>query len=174
MFKGIIKLILFLNSNRYIGEVAWAVSFALLLALIPSGNLIWITILVVALLIRINHGVMILGIILFKLITPLLDPLLDRLGYWVLTMEPLSNMWTTLYDIPLVPLTKFNNTLVMGGLIVGILAFIPTYIVSGIIIRWYREHIQERVVNTKLFKWFRKFPLFNKFKKALSVGQRLR
>ncbi len=173
MFKGVVKLILFLNSNRYVGEVAWAVALALLLALIPAGNLLWITLLIIGFLIRINHGVMILFTLIFGLITPLLDPLLDRLGYGILTLPGLAGVWTNLYELPLMPLTKFNHTLVMGGLIVGLVALFPMYLISGWCIRWYRNHMQERVANTKLFKWFKKIPLVNKFGKALKVGQKL-
>ncbi len=174
MFKGIIKLVLFLNSNRYIGEVAWAVSLAFLLALIPANNLIWVVLLIVGFLIRINHGVMILFTLIFGLITSLFDPLLDRIGYWVLSMPGLETFWNKLYDLPLMPLTKFNHTLVMGALIVGLIALFPIYLLSGFCIRWYRNNLQERVANTKLFRWFKKVPLVNKFGKALRMGSKLR
>ena len=57
LLRGIVKLAVAMNSNRGEGEVAAAVAFALLLALIPAGNLLWFALLLATLLLKVNLAV---------------------------------------------------------------------------------------------------------------------
>ena len=45
---------------------------------------------------------------LFKLLTPLADGLLHRLGLWVLSQPSLSGIFTGAYNLPLLPLPKLK------------------------------------------------------------------
>jgi len=78
--KWIATLIVAVNANSRAGEVAAGVSIALLLALIPSGNLLWFCLFLVTFFLKINLGAELLFLALFKLLAPLTDGLLHRLG----------------------------------------------------------------------------------------------
>jgi len=39
----------------------------------------------------------------------------------------MQGVWRWFYELPLAPWTDFNNTIVMGSLILGLLLFYPTY-----------------------------------------------
>jgi len=162
VLRGIVKLAVALNTNRGVGEVAAAVAFGLLLALVPSGNLLWLALLLVTLLLKVNLAVELLFLALFKLAVPLVDPLLDRLGLAVLTTPALRPPYTALYNMPVVPFTRFNNSLVAGGLLAGVAVWLPAYLLFRTLVRLYRSRIKERIENSKLYKGFTRLPLVSR------------
>jgi uncharacterized protein (TIGR03546 family) len=162
ILRGIVKFVVALNSNRGEGEVAAGVAIGLLLALIPAGNLLWVFLLLLTLLLKINLAVTLLFMALFKLVVPLLDPLLDSLGLAILTVPALRPPYVALYNMPVVPFTRFNNSLVAGGFLVGIVAWVPVYLIFRALVRVYRRQVKERIENSKLYKAFTKIPLVSR------------
>ena len=65
-----------------------------------------------------------------SLVSPFFDPLYDRIGVVLLTFDPLSGFWTSLYQVPLAPWTSFNNSVVLGSFVLGSAAFVPVYFTS--------------------------------------------
>jgi uncharacterized protein (TIGR03546 family) len=71
-----------------------------------------------------------------------LDPVFHSLGYLALSEAAfLRPLWTVLYNTPFLPFTGFNNTVVMGGMIVSLARAAPAYIAvkRGIVlyrVRW--------------------------------------
>jgi len=157
--RGIVRLIAELNSKKGAGEIAGGAAFGLLLALVPAGNLLWATLLLVTWFLKVNFAVEMLVVALLKLVLPLVDPALDTLGYAVLTLPPLQGPFTALHNLPLVPFSRFNNSVVMGGLLAGIALWAPVYMLFKAFVRLYRERAQPRIEASRLYKWFRKLPL---------------
>lgn len=56
----------------------------------------------------------------------LLDPLLSRIGEFLLTEPSLAGLWSTFYNVPLLPWTRFNNSMVLGAFALG-LCLIPLW-----------------------------------------------
>lgn len=50
-----------------------------------------------------------------------LDPLIDQLGLTLLRMPSLDHFWTEMAKAPVLPWTQFNNSMVLGSFLVGIL-----------------------------------------------------
>ena len=94
---------------------------------------------------RIQRGVFSLFIIIGALIAPLLDPYFDYIGYYILTYDKLQPLFRTLVNIPFVAFTKFNNTVVMGSFVCGLLAYIPAYIFARIFVFVWRKHVARYV-----------------------------
>ena len=166
MIKAIIKLVATLNSKRGVGEIAGGAAFGLLLALVPAGNLIWAVLLLLTWFLKVNFAVEMLVLAVLKLVLPLVDPLLDSLGWAVLTLQPLQRPFAALYNAPLAPFTRFNNTIVMGGLLAGIVLWTPAYLLFRRLVRLYRERAKPRIEASKAYKWFRKLPLIESLLKA--------
>ena len=175
MLKGIVKLVMALNSNKGTGEIAAGAAFGLLLALVPAGNLLWGALLLITWFLKVNFAVEMLVIAVLKLVLPLVDPLLDSLGHAVLTLPPLRGLFAALYNVPLVPFTRFNNSIVMGGLLAGIVLWVPACRGFESLVRVYREKAKPRIERSRLYKWFRKLPLIESLAKlaagAAGVGQ---
>lgn len=49
------------------------------------------------------------------------DPILEGIGRGLLTSTSLSGLWGGLFDLPIVPLTRLNNTMFMGAAVLALL-----------------------------------------------------
>ncbi len=67
----------------------------------------------------------------------LLDTPLQFLGSWILELTFLQKFFTLLYNIPLVALTRFHESQIMGGMIVGITLLPILYFAAGLIPKKY-------------------------------------
>jgi uncharacterized protein (TIGR03546 family) len=152
MFKIIAKFFAPLNGNQKRTQVAAGFSWGLLLGLIPAGNVFWIVLFAVSFLFRNNHLTKILFMIIVKLFLGLLNPQIDIVGWELLHIEALQPFFITLYNMPLVPLTAFNNTLVAGGLCLGLILWIPAFFLFLLFIPLYRNVLIPKIRNSKLFK----------------------
>ena len=169
LIRWILKLIRILNSRRGAGEVAGGIAFGLLLALIPAGglNLLWLGIFLITFFLKVNFAAELLFLGLFKLIAPLSDPLLDWGGYQLLTLAGLQNLYTWLYNRPVVPFTRFYNTLVMGGLALGVLLWTPAFFLFRSLVVLYREKLKAKLEGSRLVKALNKLPLVSALIRAV-------
>ncbi len=60
----------------------------------------------------------------------LLDPLSHQVGQWALTNETWSTQLADFWQLPFIPWTDLNHTVVMGSLIVGTAALLPIFLLS--------------------------------------------
>lgn len=170
MFRYIKKFFMALNANTHPGDIAHAVALGLLLALVPRANLLWAFLFFFTLFIRVNKGAFFLALILLSFVTPFADVLLDALGYQLLSLAPLQGMYRTLYGIPFVGLTMFNNTVVAGSLVVGLVLYIPVVIVFTILVKLYRDKLQQKIAQSRLVKFIMQLPLIKQIVEAPISG----
>jgi uncharacterized protein (TIGR03546 family) len=159
MLKIVAKLFAPLNGNQKRSQVAAGFSWGLLLGLIPTGNVFWIVLFVVSFFFRNNHLSKILFMLVIKLFFGVLNPLVDMVGWAILHIEALQPFFTTLYNMPLVPLTKFNNTLVAGGLCMGVILWLPFFFLVWLLIPLYHNVVVPKIRASKFFKPIEKSPL---------------
>jgi len=93
-----------------------------------------------------------------KILSMLILPALDNFGWWILNMDSLQNLFTTMYNMPFVPFTKFNNTLVMGGFVAGIVLWIPVFVLFMILIPLYRNNLSPKIKQSKIVKKLASLP----------------
>ena len=168
MINAVAKLILAMNGNVKKSQIASGFAWGLLLALIPVANFFWIVLFLISFFFRHNHGAKIFSMVIIKLISPLIVYWIDMLGWQILHIESLQPLFTTLYNMPFVPYTKFNNTLVMGGLAGGLALWIPVFLLMMTFIPFYRSHIAPKIRSSKIVKAVLKFPLFSLIEKAVA------
>jgi uncharacterized protein (TIGR03546 family) len=173
MIKALARTIVALNTNVRKEHIASGFAWGLLLALVPAGNLVWILLLFITFFLKNNYGTQLLTIALFKLVLPLASPLLDVLGYAILTMKALEGVFTVLYNLPLAPLTRFNNTLVMGGFAAGVLLWLPAFLAIRAAVPAYRNRLAPRISGSKAYKAFIKLPLVSKLARAIASAAEL-
>jgi uncharacterized protein (TIGR03546 family) len=170
MIKALARLIVALNANSRPAEIAAGAAFGVLLALVPGGNLLWYAVFVIAFLVKMNLAAMFLVLGLARLAVPLADPVLDALGWLVLTLPPLQPSFTVLARLPVVPWTRFNDTVVMGGFLAGIALWVPAFVLFLFLVRLYRRRIRERIVHGRLARAIAKVPLFATLGKAIGAA----
>ncbi len=168
MIKAIAKALVALNSNVRKEQIAAGFACGVLLALVPAGNLLWFALFVLTFFFKLNYGVQLLAACVVKVIALALIPLLDAVGWALLNLEGLRGAYTVLYNLPVAPLTRFNNTVVAGGLVVGLAAWIPLFFAMRAFVSVYRAKLAPRIAESKAYKAFLKLPLVNKLALAIA------
>lgn len=111
-------------------QLALGFALGMVAGLVPKGNLIAVVLMLIICGSRVNLGTAMLGAFLFSWVGVLTDPVSHELGLWLLTRESLTGFWTWLYNLPVVPWTKFNNSVVLGSFLWGWALFYPVYRLS--------------------------------------------
>ncbi|MFW5902183.1 MAG: TIGR03546 family protein [Thermodesulfobacteriota bacterium] len=150
MLTLLAKLIKVLNAEAAPGQISAALCLSMIFAFMPFLTLQHLLLLLLALVLRINLTGFILGWLVFSGIAFLLDPLFHSLGMAVLTADALSGLWSGLYESGILRLTRFNNSIVMGGLITALVLALPVYFASNALIRRYRAHVMTWIQKTRI------------------------
>jgi uncharacterized protein (TIGR03546 family) len=118
-----------------------------------QGMAVWLVILVL----DINLSAALLSCTVFSLVAYLIDPLFHRLGYFLLVdVDALRGAWTSLYNAPIAPLTKFNNTVVMGSFVSALVCSFPVYLGMKKFVLAYRSGLGAKIEQSRIYKVFRR------------------
>jgi len=169
MIGLIAKILVALNSNSRPGEMASGLSFGLWLSLVPGGNLLWIILFVVAFFLKHNTAAFLLSLAAFRLIVPLSDPLLDSLGGFVLSQPGFHGFFTGLYNLPLGIYTSFNNTVVAGGFLAGLLLWFPVFMLVRVLIRIYRRYVAPKLAESRPVRFLKRVPILSRLARAIEL-----
>jgi uncharacterized protein (TIGR03546 family) len=168
MIKVVAKMAVALNSNVSKTQVAAGIAWGLLLGLVPAGNFFWIVLFLASFFFHIHHGLKLGFMAIFILVSAACAPAIDMLGWEILHFEPLQPLFTSMYNMPFVPFTKFNNTLVAGGLAAGIALWLPAFLLLLPLISLYRNTLGPKIRKSKVFMAIARFPLFSLVDKAIN------
>lgn len=134
-------------------QIAAGAALGAIVGLVPKGNLIAIGLLVVLFSIRVNRSAGLLFIGLFALISPVCDSFTHRLGTQLLNYQPMQPWYAWLYDQPLGPWIGFNNTVVIGSLLVGLYIFYPVYLLVNLASSRFREPVVAWLKRRRITRW---------------------
>lgn len=162
ILKLLQSLVKALHSEGTPGQVAAGIALGSILGLTPLLSLHNLFIVALIFLLNVSLPGAALG---WALATPLgfaLDPAFDAFGRWLLLDIPaLTPLWTALANAPVVPLSNFNNSVVLGSLVAALLLFAPFYVGSRWCVRRYRETLGERVKQSALYRAITASKLYN-------------
>ncbi|MEX2115341.1 MAG: TIGR03546 family protein [Bacteroidota bacterium] len=114
-----------------------------------QGILVWLIILTF----DVNLSAALLAFTLFAFLGYVLDPLFHEFGYVLLVnVDSLRPLWTALYNAPLAPLTRFNNTLVLGSLVGALVLSPAVYFGMKKFVVAYRTHLGARIEKWKIYQ----------------------
>lgn len=152
-------------------QIAGGFALGSIVGMSPSftlqGMFIWLIIFVL----DVNLSAAFLAFTVFALIAYIFDPLFHGLGYFLLVqVDALKVLWTTLYNAPLAPLTRFNNTVVLGSLLLAIVFSLPIYFGMKSFVVAYRTHLHSRVEQWKIVKILSKSTLVKWYLKIRDLG----
>ena len=166
LLKQIFGLVKLLNSDKGTNQIASGIACGLILGLTPALSLQSLLVFVCLFFFRIQMGAAFLAAFFFAIPAYLLDPYLHQVGVMVLEQPGLRPVFTDLYNMPIIPFTRFNNSVVMGSGIVAILLAPVVFVVTKILIQKYREKVVSKfekskawnaVKATAFFKWYAKY-----------------
>ncbi|MFP5386216.1 MAG: TIGR03546 family protein [Bacteriovoracia bacterium] len=170
ILKQLFSFIKLLNSDTGNISLAMGMTCGFILGMTPVLSLHSLLIFLIIFFFRIQIGAALVMAFFFKFVAFLLDPLFHMVGSNVLEMESLKGFFTTLYNMPIVPFTRFNNSVVMGSAVVTFALSPLVFIASQYFIMKYRETVVERfkstrvwkaVEATKLYKWYYKYDQYH-------------
>src|SRR2546422_11192500 len=153
-----------LHSEGTEGQLAAGIVLGSCLGLTPLLNLHNAVIFAALVLLNVSFAAGMLGWALFVPIGFLLDPLFDWIGHQLLLAESLRGLWTSLYNTPIVPLTNFNNTVVLGSLVFALLFAVPLFFVVRWAVARYRVTVGERVRQSKFYRAVTASKVYNVYK----------
>lgn len=169
LLKQLFGLIKLLNSETGTNQIAWGVAAGFVLGMSPAFSLQTLMIFLLILLFRIQAGAAFISAFFFSFIAYLLDPISGALGSWILELPTLQDLFVTLYNLPIVPLTRFNNSIVMGSGFLAILLMPVIYFGTKFLVIKYRETIVQRYKETaawkalqatRLYRWYIQYEEF--------------
>lgn len=166
LFKQIFQFIKLLNSENGTNQIAAGIAAGFVLGMTPALSLQTILVFVCIFAFRIQAGAAMVSAGFFAFAAYLLDPLFDSVGRFFLELPSLHNTFTTLYNLPIIPFTRFNNSIVMGSGIITILLSPAIFFLARFLVIKYRRQFLERFKNTRfwkavqatsLYKWYYKY-----------------
>ena len=113
-----------IDSNR---QLALGIMFGMIIGLIPKDSLFCYGFMIVMMLTTADLLSAIVAGFFFTWIGYVATPLTDQLGLWALTFQPLKSIWVQLEGLPLMKWTRFENTVVMGSLLLAVICAWPVY-----------------------------------------------
>lgn len=169
ILKQIFAFLKVLNSDTGENQIAAGIACGLILGFAPALSLQTLLVFIIIFLFRIQAGAAFSSAFFFAIIAWAFDPVFDSIGGAVLEMNALKGLFTTLYNMPIIPFTKFYNSIVMGAGVVSIALFPVVFFISKILVVKYRKSVVERFKETKFFKalkatsfykWYAKYDQF--------------
>lgn len=153
-----------LNSEGTPRQVGAGIALGAALGLTPLLNIHNLCIYLAAYLLNVSLAGFSLGWALFIPVGFLLDPLFDRVGEALLAAPALQGFWTGLYNQPGVPLTNFNNTIVLGSVVTWLVALVPIALAAEVLVARYRATLLTRLEQTPFFKALKASQLYNYYR----------
>jgi len=153
-----------LHSEGTPGQLAAGIVLGSFLGLTPLLNLHNALIFALLVLLNVSFAGGVLGWALFIPIGFLLDPLFDWIGHSLLLAPSLRGLWTSFYNTPIIPLTNFNNTVVLGSVVFAVLFAVPLFLATRVAVVRYRATIGERVRQSKWYRTVMASKVYNVYK----------
>ncbi len=155
LLKQFFSFLKLLNSDTGTNQIAAGIAAGFVLGMTPFFSLQSLLIFVMIFLFRVQVTAAFAAAFLFAFPAYLLDPVFHSVGVFVLEAPALQGLFTQMYNMPIVPLTRFNNSIVMGSGVVS-LALLPVVMLVGrkLVLR-YRATVVASFKNSKTFKAFK-------------------
>lgn len=153
ILKLLQSLVRELHSDGTPAQIAFGAALGAALGLTPIANAHNVVIVVLLLALNVSFGA---GLLAWAIFVPLgfaLDPLFDRIGQTLLLETPaLRPLWTSWFNMPVVPYTNFNNTIVLGSVVAWLVLATPIWFATRFAVVRYRATWGERVRRSRFYR----------------------
>ncbi len=162
----IFKLIKTLHSGEEPRHIAAGFALGSIIGLAPFLTLQNAFVFIAILIFNVSIGAAFFGIFFFGCFAYFFDPQFHSLGYFLLVkVEFLKPIWTYLYNIPIAPLSKFYNTVVLGSFLISLVSFFPIYWSFKQIVKLYQSKLAAKVDKFKIMKIMKGNNLYQMYQK---------
>ncbi len=134
------------STHRHPSAIALACAFGLAIGFIPKDNLFVVSLVAAMCFLRMNYLLACSLMAIVSFAAPSADLVTNSFGQWLLESPSLQALWNRIASWPVLPWFRWNNSVVLGGFVVGMASFAPVYIVSILLIhRFARARNQSRI-----------------------------
>jgi uncharacterized protein (TIGR03546 family) len=165
MLSLLAKFFKVLNSDASPGQIALGFAFALFVGLTPFFSLHNLIILLLICIVRVNLSAFFLSAAVLSLVGFAVDPISISVGESLLADPDLVQSWTQLYQSDVWRAFKFNHTLLLGSVVMSLILFLPTLIITRLLIGLYRDRLMtwfEKLKISKLVKASKFYKVYEK------------
>lgn len=134
-------------------QLAMGVAFGMMIGLIPKDSLLPYLIALVALLTPSNLACLGISAFVFHTFGPKLDPVLQQIGNWFLTLDALTPYWQLISEYSIFNWLRIENTVVTGALLLGLSAFWPVFLISKFAFAKFGARAHQFLSQTRLARW---------------------
>ena len=163
--RNIFNLFRVLHSETGSHQLASGICAGMILGLTPFFSLQSLLVFIAIIFFRVQFGAAMVATFFFSLIAFVLDPLFNSVGHFFLESETLFPLWTSLYNIPFLPLTRFNHTIVLGSGIIAVILIPLVYWLSLNLIKRYRLVVVSRFKASGFFKVVKGSKIYGAYQK---------
>jgi uncharacterized protein (TIGR03546 family) len=165
LLKLLRSLVKTLHSDGSPAQIALGVALGAALGLTPIPNVHNLVVLLLLAVLNVSFAAGMLAWAVFVPIGFMLDPLADRVGRWLLVdVTSLRGVWTTWDNVPGLALTNFNNTVVLGSVVLWLALFAPIYFASRLGVVRYRATLGEKIRNSRYYKLLEASQVYNVYR----------
>ncbi|MCP4413167.1 MAG: TIGR03546 family protein [Gammaproteobacteria bacterium] len=155
MLAILIKVFKALNSEQSPGQLAAAVSFAIIIGLTPLFSLHNLLICLIVLWFRVNLTLFLIMWPLFSILGLILEPISQSIGLSLLQQPGLIPLWESFYNTVPGRWSNFYYGEVLGGLLIASVLAIIFYPINKKLITQYRETWLDKFQHYKVTKILR-------------------
>jgi uncharacterized protein (TIGR03546 family) len=142
-----------LHSEGTPTQIGLGVALGAALGLTPIANAHNLVVLLLLAVLNVSFGAGMLAWGIFVPVGFMLDPLFDRVGHWLLIdASSLRPLWAVWDNTPVLALSNFNNTVVLGSVVVWLVLFVPICFATHFAVVRYRAALGERVRQSHFYK----------------------
>ncbi|XZE22583.1 DUF2062 domain-containing protein [Pirellulaceae bacterium SH449] len=123
-------LIDLLSRHRTPGAIAGGMAFGTMLGLMPKDSLVAVCILLLIAVLPVNQLLACVATLGLTLAESLTWGVTDRIGFLTLNLDIVSSLIGSLYQFPIAPWLRLENTVVMGSLILGVATWMPCFLLT--------------------------------------------
>lgn len=165
IIKQLINLIRLLHSDTGQNQIAAGLSFGVFLGFAPFLSLQTLLVLFIVFIFKIQLGAAFLSAFFFKFIAYLLDPVADPIGRSMLENESLRPLWTSMYNVPFLPMTRFNNSIILGSFAISLILCPILFFIFRKLVVQYQTKLVQKFESSKMWKIFKATKLYDWYSK---------
>lgn len=140
-------------------QLAAGVTLGMMIGLIPKDSLFAYGFGLVLLMSTANLLTGAISAFCFAWVGAIFDPLSHRIGGYILTLDMFEPTLSQLNQIPLMPWTRFENTVVTGSMLLGLILAIPVYRISYKAFEKYGKTVSDAITGSRLGRWMLALPV---------------
>jgi len=150
LFRSLRSIVSIFTAAGSPRQLAFGIALGAMIGLVPKGNLTAAVLSILLLTLRVNLAAGVAAALLFSWLGAWTDPLAHCIGSAILTHSSVQPIGARLVDLPVVPWTALNNTVVLGNLVLGLVLFYPVYWLSYVFFERHRDRVAEKLEKYKV------------------------